>query len=132
MKYRILAVGLKDDLISQCRNYFSGNRIEIRTVPDVNEMVNSLKEESFRLLLLDMKYLRNIGQDAWIINIRYISLISIIVLSDIPDADIGPTVKEGADVCYVTIYAADLPRRTPPRACCAFTLTGGGCRGDSP
>lgn len=102
MKYRILAVGLEDDLIFQCWNYFSESRIEIRIVHDVNEVVNVLKDELFHLLVLDMKYFRNIGQDAWIINIRYVSFIPIIVLSDIPDADIGSTIKAGADACYVS------------------------------
>ena len=59
-----------------------------------------MERETIHSLVLDTEYLRSIGQSSWIVNIRYVSFIPIIVLSDVPEADAGPTIKAGADVCY--------------------------------
>ena len=47
-----------------------------------------------------MEYLRSINQSDRIVNIRYISFIPIIVLSDVPETDVVPAIKAGADVCF--------------------------------
>ena len=73
---------------------------ELKNVLNISEAVQILKREPTHLLVLDMEYLRGIKQSDWIVNIRYISFIPIIVLSDTPEADIDPVIKAGADVCY--------------------------------
>lgn len=100
MKHQILAVGLKDDLFSHCKEHFLKRHTNVKSVLNFSEAVRILEKETIHLLALDMEYLRSIGQSDWIINIRYVSFIPIIVLSDIPEADVGPTIKAGADVCY--------------------------------
>ena len=100
MKYQILTVGLKGDLFSHCREHFLKRSAESKNVLNISEAVRILEKETIHLLVLDMEYLRSIGQSDWIINIRYISFIPIVVLSDIPETDVGPTIKAGADVCY--------------------------------
>lgn len=100
MKFQILTVGLKDDLISLCREHFAERNTELKNVLNISEAVSILKNDPALLLVLDMEYLRSIGQSDWIVNIRYVSFIPIIVLSDAPEADIGSTIEAGADVCY--------------------------------
>ena len=66
----------------------------------IPEAAHILKKETIHLLVLDMEYLRSISQSDWVTNIRYISFIPVVILSDIPEIDVGPTIKAGADVCY--------------------------------
>ena len=99
MKHRILTVGLKDNLISWCQTYFSATGVELRSILDINEAAHLLGKETFHLLVLDMDYLRSIGQSGWPLNVRHISFIPIVVLSTIQEIDVGPAVEAGADVC---------------------------------
>ena len=100
MKYRILTVGLKDNLISWCQTYFSVKGVELRSILNINEVAYILGKETFHLLVLDMDHLRIIGQNGWLLNIRHISFIPIVVLSAIQEVDVGPAVEAGADVCF--------------------------------
>ena len=100
MKYRILTVGLKNNLISWCQTYFSVKRIEFRSALDINEAAHVLRRETFHMLALDMDYLRSIGQSGWLLNVRHISFVPIVVLSAMQEVDVGPVVEAGADVCF--------------------------------
>lgn len=100
MKYRILEVGLKGNLISWCQTYFAAKSVELRSALDINDAARTLGKEVFHLLVLDMDYLRGIGQSGWLLNVRQISFISIVVLSTIQEVDVGPAVEAGADVCF--------------------------------
>lgn len=100
MKHQILTVGLQDDLLYQCREHFAKINAEVQSALDISEAVSILKNKPVLLLVLDMKYLRNIGQCDWIANIRYVSYIPIIVLSDVLEADIIPSIQAGADICF--------------------------------
>ena len=100
MKYRILTVGLKDNLISWCQTYFSVKGVELRSILNINEVAYILGKETFHLLVLDMDHLRIIGQNGWLLNIRHISFIPIVVLSAMQEADVGPAIEAGADVCF--------------------------------
>lgn len=99
MKYRMLTVGLKDNLISWCQAYFSAKSVDLKSARDINEAAHTLGKETFHLLVLDMDYLRSIGQSGWLLNIRHISFIPIVVLSAMQEVDVGPAVEAGADVC---------------------------------
>lgn len=100
MKYQILAVGLKDDLLSHCREHFLERNIEMKNVLNISEAVSILENEIVHLLVLDMGYLRGIDQSNRIIQIRYVCFTPIVILSDIPEVDVAPTISAGADVCY--------------------------------
>lgn len=131
MKYQILVVGLKDSTLSYCREYFMKRNIKLKSVINISETVHILERETVHLLVLDMEYLRNISQSDWIINIRYISFIPIIVLSDVPEADVSPAIKAGADVCYdnrlppaviAHLLSAQLRRYTEYNNMCEFEM----------
>ena len=62
MRYQILAIGLKDDLFSQCREHFLKRNAELRNLLNISEAVHILEKETVHLLALDMGYLRSIGQ----------------------------------------------------------------------
>ena len=100
MKYRVLTVGLNDNLISWSQTYFSAKRVEFRKALDINEAACALGKETFHLLVLDMDYLRSIGQSGWLLNIRHISFVPIVVLTAMQEVDVGPAVEVGADVCF--------------------------------
>ena len=100
MEYQILAIGLKQAQFSHCRDHFARAHTTMKNAISIPEAAHILKEEKNHLLVLDMEYLRSIGQSEWIANIRFVSFVPIVVLSDIPDADAGPVIKAGADVCY--------------------------------
>lgn len=100
MKYQILAVGLKSDLLSYCREHFKNKHTELKNTLNISEAVSILKREPAHLLVLDMEYLRSINQSDWIVDIRHVSFIPVIILSDVPEADVSSTIEAGADVCY--------------------------------
>lgn len=100
MKYQILVVGLKRTLLSWYERFFSEKDVALRTAEGFREVSSILKSETIHLLVLDMRYLRNIGQSDRIVNIRYVSFLPIIVLSDAPDADTASAIEAGADACY--------------------------------
>lgn len=100
MKHQILAVGLKDDLLSHCREHFIDRNIELKNIRNISEAVHILEKEAAQMLVLDMEYLRSIGQSNRIVNIRYVSFIPIVVLSDIQEKDAASTINAGADACY--------------------------------
>ena len=100
MKYKILAVGLKKDLLSHCSEHFEKKNTELKNVFTISEAIGILKKEPAQMLVLDMEYLRSINQSDWIVNIRYVSYIPVVVLSDAPETDVGPAINAGADICY--------------------------------
>lgn len=100
MEYQILAIGLKQDQYSHCTEHFAKTNARMKTAKSIPDAAHILKEETNHLLVLDMEYLRSISQSDWITNIRYATFIPIVVLSDIPETDVVPTIKAGADVCY--------------------------------
>lgn len=100
MKYLILTIGLSDNLISCCQKYFSEEAIEFKIALDIKEAIHILEKDKFHLLVLDMDYLRSMGQSGCLLNIRRISFIPMVVLSGMPEVDVGPAVEAGADVCF--------------------------------
>lgn len=66
------------------------------TVRDAGRL---LTQGVFHLLIVDLDYLRSIGQTEWITGIRRISFIPVIVLSDTPEQDLHSMMQLGADLC---------------------------------
>lgn len=75
---------------------------------DIKEATHLLEKDTFHLLVLDMDYLRSVGQSGCLFYIRNISFIPMVVLSGIPEVDVGPAVEAGADVCF----SSNLPHNT--------------------
>ena len=100
MEYQVLTVGVKQDHFSHYKEHFAKTNIKIKNAINIPDAAHILKKETNHLLVLDMEYLRSIGQSEWITNIRHISFIPIVILSDTPETDVGPTIMAGADVCY--------------------------------
>ena len=73
MKHQILAIGLKAELFSHCREHFAKRNTELKNVLNISEAASILKREPAHMLVLDMEYLCSISQRDWIVNIRYVS-----------------------------------------------------------
>ena len=58
-----------------------------------------LERRVFHLLIIGLDYLRTSHQAEWLTDIRHISFVPLIVLSDTPDQDMNSMVQLGADLC---------------------------------
>ena len=58
-----------------------------------------MERQVFHLLIIGLDYLRTIQQADWLTDIRHISFVPLIVLSDTPEQDINNMVQLGADMC---------------------------------
>ena len=58
-----------------------------------------LECRAFHLLIIGLDYLRTSHQAEWLTDIRHISFVPLIVLSDTPDRDMNSMVQLGADLC---------------------------------
>lgn len=92
-------MGLTDNLLAvlqmrlnQCDLHFFMNA----TVWEGSRLLHS---QIFHLLIVDLEYLRSIRQTGWLADIRRISFVPVIVLSDTPEEDVRELVRLGADMC---------------------------------
>lgn len=99
MEYRALTIGLPDELFLSIQTMLASKNLRLTPSLTVRDASRLLNQEIFHLLLVDLEYLRNIGQTEWLTGIRRISFIPIIVLSDTPERDMHPMVQLGADIC---------------------------------
>lgn len=112
MGYKALAVGLADDFLADLRMRLVQHDLHFTASATTKEAGRLLTSQIFHLLIVDLEYLRSILQTGWLAEIRHISFVPVIVLSDTPDEDINNVVHLGADMCisgkrpYTTI--ADL------------------------
>ena len=58
-----------------------------------------LHSQIFHLLIVDLEYPRSIRQTDWLADIRRITFVPVIVLSDTPEEDVRGLVRLGADMC---------------------------------
>ena len=87
-------------------NFFSGiqavlSSSNLRLTPSltVRDAGHMLAQQMFQLLIVELEYLRNIGQTDWLDGIRQITRIPIVILSDNPKQDTHPMIELGADLC---------------------------------
>ena len=112
MEYKALAVGLTDDFLIDLRMRLIQYDLRFTTSATVKGANRLLINQIFHLLIVDLEYLRSVRQTRWLSEIRHISFVPVIVLSDTPDENIKDVVYLGADICvsrkrpYATI--ADL------------------------
>lgn len=99
MKYKALVVGIADELLQHLQAKLAVYDLYFESAPTVQVANRQLDQNVFYLLIADLDYLRGIEQTAWLEDIRYISFIPLIILSDTPEEDMGGMVKLGADIC---------------------------------
>lgn len=99
MKYNVLTIGLADDLLVNLQMRFDQYDLHFSMTTTVREGGRLLHSQIFHLLIVDLEYLRSIRQTGWLADIRRISFVSVIVLSDTPEEDVRGLVRLGADMC---------------------------------
>lgn len=99
MEYRALTVGLTDELFSGIQAVLTSSNLRLTPSLTVRDAGYMLDHQTIHLLIVDLEYLRSVGQDDWLTGIRRITFIPVIVLSDNPEQDTSPMVELGADIC---------------------------------
>lgn len=99
MIYSVLTVGLSDKLVAALQNLIIQYDLNFTTSLTTREANRLLERRVFHLLIIGLDYLRTIQQADWLTDIRHISFVPLIVLSDTPEQDINNMVQLGADMC---------------------------------
>lgn len=99
MEYRALTIGLTDELFSGIQAVLTSSNLRLTPSLTVRDAGHMLDQQIIHLLIVNLEYLRSIGQDDWLTGIRGITLVPVIVLSDNPEQDTSPMVELGADIC---------------------------------
>ena len=99
MAYNALTIGLPDELFMALQPLIAQHDLTLTMSFSVQEAERLLGQQAFHLLIVDLDYLRSISQIEWLINIRRISFVPVIVLSDTPEQDVSSMVQFGADMC---------------------------------
>ena len=106
----MLTFGLSDELFSSIKHLLVSNNIILTPSLTVRDTSHLLTQKTYHLLIVDLEYLRSIGQADWLTGIRRINFIPVIVLSDTPEQDTHTMVELGADICvsgkqYLSVVA---------------------------
>lgn len=99
MEYNALTIGLADDLLADLQMRLDQHSLHFSITTTVREGDRLLHSQIFHLLIVDLEYLRSIRQTGWLAEIRRISFVPVIVLSDTPEEDVRGLVRLGADMC---------------------------------
>ena len=99
MKYKALTIGLSDKLFLGLKTTLSIYNLHLMSTVTAQDTSHLLKQQLFHLLIADLEYLRDIHQTDWLTNIRRISFVPLIFLSNTPDQDITNMIQLGADMC---------------------------------
>lgn len=99
MEYRALTIGLTDKLFSGMQDVLTSSNLRLIPSLTVRDAGHMLDQQTFHLLIVELEYLRDIGQYDWLTGVRRITYIPIIVLSNNPEEDTSPMVELGADIC---------------------------------
>lgn len=99
MAYNALTMGLPDELFTALQSLTAQHDLALNVSFTVQEAGRLLGQQAFHLLIVDLDYLRSIRQIEWLINIRRISFLPVIVLSNTPEQDVNSMVQFGADMC---------------------------------
>ena len=94
-----MTIGLADDLLINLQMRFDQGDLHFSTTTTVQEGGRLLHSQIFHLLIVDLEYLRSIRQTGWLADIRRISFVPVIALSDTPEEDVRELVRLGADMC---------------------------------
>ena len=94
-----MTIGLTDELFSGIQPLLIASNVRLTPSLTVRDAGHLLTQEAFHLLIVDLEYLRSIGQTEWLFGIRRISFIPVIVLSDTPEKDLHSMIQLGVDLC---------------------------------
>lgn len=99
MKYTILTVGLSSEMLFNIQTLlapYSLHFISLQNIQDTNKL---LMQQIIHLIIIDLEYFRDIQQSDWLAEIRHISYVPLLILSDTPEFDVKNMVQLGADMC---------------------------------
>lgn len=99
MEYCALTIGLTDELFSGIQAVLTSSNLRLTPSLTLKDAGHMLDQQMFQLLIVELEYLRNIGQTDWLDGIRQITLIPIVILSNNPKQDTHPMIELGADLC---------------------------------
>ena len=97
--YHALAIGLSEELFNNLKDHLSKFDLHLAVSPTLKDAGRLLSEKVIHLLIADLEYLRSIQQDEWLSNVRHISFVPVVVLSNTPEADTASMVNYGVDMC---------------------------------
>lgn len=102
MEYWALAVGITDKLRQYLQAQLGEYDLQIETIATIHEAGCKLSKKAFHLLIVDLNYLRSIGQTGWLGRVRRTSYLPVVVLSRDPEQDVNEVVEYGADLCIAS------------------------------
>lgn len=88
MKYTILTVGLSSEMLFNIQTLlapYSLHFISLQNIQDTNKL---LMQQIIHLIIIDLEYFRDIQQSDWLAEIRHISYVPLLILSDTPEFDV--------------------------------------------
>lgn len=75
MEYRALTIGLTDELFSGIQTVLTSSNLRLTPSLTVLDAGHILDKQIIHLLIANLEYLRSIGQDDWLAEIRKITFI---------------------------------------------------------
>lgn len=99
MAYNSLAIGLADNLLTDLQTRIAQYDLSCTVCATVYEATRLLCSQIFHLLIVDLEYLRSVRQTDWLAEVRRISFVPMIVLSNTPEEDVRGMVQLGVDMC---------------------------------
>lgn len=99
MTYISLTIGLADDFLADLQTRISQYDLSCIVCATVHEATRLLCSQIYHLLIVDLEYLRSIQQTDWLAEVRRISFVPVIALSNTPEEDVHGIVRLGADMC---------------------------------
>ena len=94
-----MTIGLADELFSGLQAVLTSSNLRLTPSLTVRDAGHMLDQQMFQLLIVELEYLRNIGQTGWLDGIRQLTLIPVVILSDNPKQDTRSMIELGADLC---------------------------------
>lgn len=108
MAYNALAIGLDDHLLLDLQSKNMQCNLQFTISTTTQEAGRLLNNQIFHLLIISLEYLRSIKQIGWLKEIRHISFVPLIVLSDTPEKDMQEVIHLGADLCISEKYPCSI------------------------
>lgn len=97
--YNVLTMGRSEKVIVTLQNLMIQYNFGFTAPSTIREAKRLLAQKVFHLLIVDLEYPRSIRQTGWLADIRRISFVPVVVLSDTPEEDVRELVHFGADMC---------------------------------
>lgn len=99
MKYTTLTVGLSNEMLSNIQTLLNPYNLHFISLHSIQDTLKLLMQQIIHLIIVDLEHFRNIQQSGWLAEIRLISYVPLLILSDTPELDVMNMVQLGADMC---------------------------------